>query len=67
MRIGSIINGQERNEGTRETLEIKNPYNQVKVAELALAIVEDLNAAVTNCFETFHSTMKKMSAHQRSD
>jgi acyl-CoA reductase-like NAD-dependent aldehyde dehydrogenase len=67
MRLGSIINGQERNEGTRETLEVKNPYNQEKVAELALATIRDLDAAVTNCFETFHSTMKKMSAHQRSD
>jgi acyl-CoA reductase-like NAD-dependent aldehyde dehydrogenase len=67
MRIGSIINGQERNEETRETLEVRNPYKQAKVAELALATVEDLDAAVTNCFEAFHSTMKKMSAHQRSD
>ncbi|MGG3469752.1 aldehyde dehydrogenase family protein [Neobacillus pocheonensis] len=67
MRLGSIINGQERNEPNRETLEVKNPYNQEKVAELALATETDLNEAVENAFETFHSTMKKMPAHQRSD
>ncbi|WP_223587567.1 aldehyde dehydrogenase family protein [Neobacillus bataviensis] len=67
MRLGSIINGQERNEPNRETLEVKNPYNQEIVAELALATETDLNEAVENAFETFHSTMKKMPAHQRSD
>ncbi|MBU8919212.1 aldehyde dehydrogenase family protein [Bacillus sp. FJAT-29953] len=67
MRLGSIINGQERNEPNRETLEVKNPYNQEKVAELALATEADLNEAVENAFETFHSTMKNMPAHQRSD
>ncbi|MDN3015533.1 aldehyde dehydrogenase family protein [Paenibacillus sp. BSR1-1] len=67
MRLGSIINGQERNEPNRETLEVKNPYNQEIVAELALATETDLNDAVENAFETFHSTMKKMPAHQRSD
>ncbi|MFC4801290.1 aldehyde dehydrogenase family protein [Neobacillus sp. GCM10023253] len=67
MRLGSIINGQERNEHNRETLEVKNPYNQEIVAELALATEADLNEAVENAFETFHSTMKMMPAHQRSD
>ncbi|MBO1515455.1 aldehyde dehydrogenase family protein [Metabacillus bambusae] len=67
MRLGSIINGQERNEKNRETLEVKNPYNQEIVAELALANITDLDEAVTNSFETFHSTMKKMPAHQRGD
>ncbi|MEH7336587.1 aldehyde dehydrogenase family protein [Neobacillus drentensis] len=67
MRLGSIINGQERNESNRETIEVINPYNQEIVAELALATETDLNEAVENAFETFHSTMKKMPAHQRSD
>ncbi|MBS4215058.1 aldehyde dehydrogenase family protein [Neobacillus rhizophilus] len=67
MRLGSIINGQERNEPNRETLEVKNPYNQEIVAELALATKTDLNEAVENAFETFHSTMKTMPAYQRSD
>lgn len=67
MRLGSIINGQERNENNRDTLEVINPYNQEKVADVALAKEADLNEAVENSFETFHSTMKEMSAHQRSD
>lgn len=67
MRIGSIINGQERNESNRETLEVRNPFNQEMVAELALATKTDLDDAITNSFDTFHSTMKKMSAHKRSD
>ncbi|WP_045522293.1 aldehyde dehydrogenase family protein [Neobacillus niacini] len=67
MRLGSIINGEEYNENNRETLEVKNPYNQEKVAELALATEADLNEAVENAFETFHSKMKTMPAHQRSD
>ncbi|MBM7583616.1 acyl-CoA reductase-like NAD-dependent aldehyde dehydrogenase [Bacillus pakistanensis] len=67
MRYGSIINGQERNEKQRETLEVRNPFNQEKVAELALATQSDLEDAVNNSFDTFHSTMKVMHAHQRSD
>jgi len=67
MRLGSIINGQERNENNRDTLEVINPYNQEKVADIALAKEADLNEAVENSFETFHSTMKEMSAHRRSD
>ncbi|OAS87917.1 aldehyde dehydrogenase family protein [Metabacillus litoralis] len=67
MRLGSIINGQERSESNRDTLEVKNPFNQEIVAELALAKKADLDEAVTNSFETFHSTMKKMPAHQRGE
>ncbi|WP_338788442.1 aldehyde dehydrogenase family protein [Metabacillus sp. FJAT-53654] len=67
MRLGSIINGQERSESNRDTLEVKNPFNQKNVAELALAKKADLDEAVTNSFETFHSTMKKMPAHQRGE
>ncbi|MGM7719669.1 aldehyde dehydrogenase family protein [Metabacillus sp. Hm71] len=67
MRYGSIINGQERNENNRETLAVHNPYNQDKVGELALATRTDLEEAVNNSFETFHSTMKFMPAHKRSD
>jgi acyl-CoA reductase-like NAD-dependent aldehyde dehydrogenase len=67
MRLGSIINGQERNQNERDTLDVHNPFNQEKVAELALAQHTDLEDAVNNSFETFHSTMKGMSAHQRAD
>ncbi|MBM7553376.1 aldehyde dehydrogenase family protein [Thalassobacillus pellis] len=67
MRIGSIINGQEYNEANRKTLAVHNPYNQEKVADVALATVNDLHQAVDQCYETFHQTMKKMPAYQRSD
>jgi acyl-CoA reductase-like NAD-dependent aldehyde dehydrogenase len=67
MRYGSIINGQERNEDHRDTLDVNNPFNQEKVAELALAKRIDLEDAVNNSFDTFHTTMKVMPAHQRSD
>jgi acyl-CoA reductase-like NAD-dependent aldehyde dehydrogenase len=67
MRYGSIINGQERNEEHRDTLNVNNPFNQEKVAELALSKRTDLEDAVNNSFDTFHSTMKVMPAHQRSD
>jgi acyl-CoA reductase-like NAD-dependent aldehyde dehydrogenase len=67
MRYGSIINGQERDEDHRDTLDVINPYNQEKVAELALAKSTDLEDAVNNSFDTFHSTMKKLPAHQRAD
>jgi acyl-CoA reductase-like NAD-dependent aldehyde dehydrogenase len=67
MRYGSIINGRERNETHRDTLEVRSPYNQEKVAELALAKRSDLEDAVNNSFDTFHSTMKTMSAHRRAD
>ncbi|MCP3740375.1 aldehyde dehydrogenase family protein [Rossellomorea sp. BNER] len=67
MRYGSIINGQERNENHRDSLEVHNPFNQEKVGEIALATRDDLEDAVNNSFDTFHSTMKVMPAHQRSD
>ncbi|WP_158736167.1 aldehyde dehydrogenase family protein [Alteribacillus sp. YIM 98480] len=67
MRIGSIIDGIERKEENRETLPVRNPYNQEKVADLALADESDLEEAVNNSFETFHSIMKTMPAHERSD
>jgi acyl-CoA reductase-like NAD-dependent aldehyde dehydrogenase len=67
MRYGSIINGQERNEDHRDTLDVYNPFNQEKVAELALAKRTDLEDAVNNSFDTFHSIMKDMQAHRRAD
>ncbi|WP_018922740.1 aldehyde dehydrogenase family protein [Salsuginibacillus kocurii] len=67
MRIGSIIHGEERNEETRETIDIIAPHGQKKIAELALATTEDLNDAVKDCYDTFHHTMKYMPAHERAD
>ncbi|SDH72873.1 Acyl-CoA reductase [Alteribacillus persepolensis] len=67
MRIGSIINGVERNEATRETMEVYDPYNQEKVTELALAETADLEEAVESCYDAFHSVMNRMPAHERSD
>ncbi len=64
--IGSIINGQERN--TSENIrDVINPYNKEKVEEIALASRDDLEDAITNSFDTFHNTMKSMTAHERSD
>ncbi|RSL30816.1 aldehyde dehydrogenase family protein [Salibacterium salarium] len=67
MRIGSIINGKERNENDRNTMEVKSPYNQETIIELALAKKEDLDDGVNNSYHTFHSTMKRMAAHERGD
>ncbi|REJ10902.1 aldehyde dehydrogenase family protein [Halobacillus trueperi] len=67
MKIGSIINGEEYREETRETITVKNPYNEEMVAELALAKEDDLNRAIDISYDTFHQTMKKMPAHDRAD
>ncbi|GGD25557.1 aldehyde dehydrogenase [Pontibacillus salipaludis] len=67
MRISSIINGEEYIDETRESLEVKNPYNQEVVAKMTLAKVEDLHRAIDVSFSTFHDTMKEMPAHKRSD
>lgn len=67
MRIGSIINGEEYKEETRETMTANNPYNGEAVVDLALAQEEDLNKAIDNCYDTFHRTTKKMPAHERGD
>ncbi|WP_406945862.1 aldehyde dehydrogenase family protein [Halobacillus sp. SY10] len=67
MKIGSIINGEEYLEETRETITVKNPYNEEMVAELALAKEDDLNRAIDISYDTFHQTMKKMPAHDRAD
>ncbi|WP_345239382.1 aldehyde dehydrogenase family protein [Pontibacillus salipaludis] len=67
MRISSIINGEEYIDETRESLEVKNPYNQEVVAKMTLAKVEDLHRAIDVSFSTFHDTMKEMPAHKRAD
>lgn len=67
MRINSIINGEELNEANRETMTVRNPYNQEEVAEVVLANVEDLNQAIDQGFDTFHEQMKKMPAYERSN
>ncbi|QHE53907.1 aldehyde dehydrogenase family protein [Pontibacillus sp. HMF3514] len=67
MQIGSIINGQERKEDNRQTMDVFNPYNQEKVVTLMLATKDDLNEAVESCFETFHNKMNHMPAHDRAD
>ncbi|MFZ4450391.1 aldehyde dehydrogenase family protein [Salibacterium aidingense] len=67
MRIGSTIQGIERAEEKRETMEVQNPYNQKKIAELALAGPQDVNDAVQNSYEIFHSRMKGMPAHERAE
>ncbi|KGP71914.1 aldehyde dehydrogenase family protein [Pontibacillus yanchengensis] len=67
MRIGSIINGQERNEDDRESLAVLNPYNHEEIGMLALATQDDLNDAVESAFRTYHDSMKGMSAHQRGE
>ncbi|MGP4107882.1 aldehyde dehydrogenase family protein [Virgibacillus sp. L01] len=64
--IGSIINGQERNT-SENIMDVINPYNKEKVEEIALASRDDLEDAITNSFDTFHNTMKSMTAHERSD
>ncbi len=67
MQIGSIINGQERKEDNRKTMDVFNPYNQEQVATLMLATEDDLNEAVESCFETYHNKMNHMPAHDRAD
>ncbi|MDC3424468.1 aldehyde dehydrogenase family protein [Aquibacillus sp. 3ASR75-11] len=67
MKIGSIINGKERNEQNRKTLDINNPYNHETVGTIALASSDDLNDAVESSFDTFHHKMKAMPAHKRGD
>jgi len=67
MQIGSIINGQERKEDNRKTMDVFNPYNQEQVATLMLANKDDLNEAVESCFETFHNNITHMPAHDRAD
>ncbi|CAM3601150.1 aldehyde dehydrogenase family protein [Cytobacillus oceanisediminis] len=67
MIIGSIINGKERSETHRETLEVRNPYNQEIVAEIALADKSDMEEAVNNSVKTFETTMKKMPAFERAE
>jgi acyl-CoA reductase-like NAD-dependent aldehyde dehydrogenase len=67
MRIGSIINGREYNEKNREQLSVLNPFDQEKVADIALANVDDLNEAIEVSFKTFHQTMRSMPAHQRAN
>ncbi|KKK36292.1 aldehyde dehydrogenase [Mesobacillus campisalis] len=65
MRIGSIINGEERIEDQREMMLVRNPYNGETVAEMALSDRKDMQEAIGNSLEIFETTMKKMPAHER--
>ncbi|MFD2639360.1 aldehyde dehydrogenase family protein [Piscibacillus salipiscarius] len=67
VKIGSIINGRERLDEGRETLDVLNPYNQEKIAGVKLATKSDLNEAIENSYEKFHHDMKAMPAHERAD
>lgn len=64
--IGSIINGEEINTGN-DSIDVKNPYNDEKMEEIALASDNEFEQAVTSSFDAFHDTMKDMPAHERSD
>ncbi|WP_431801742.1 aldehyde dehydrogenase family protein [Halobacillus andaensis] len=67
MYISSIINGETFKKESRDTLAVVNPYNQEEIAQIILATPDDLETAVTNSYETFHQTMKKMPAYKRAD
>ncbi|WP_204501989.1 aldehyde dehydrogenase family protein [Aquibacillus albus] len=67
MLIGSIINGEERKEESRNSMEVVSPYNEETVAELKLATKKDLDDAVNSSFDIYHSTMKVMPANERAD
>ncbi|WP_164670496.1 aldehyde dehydrogenase family protein [Virgibacillus doumboii] len=64
--LGSIINGQERTD-SQDTMDVSNPYNGERVAEIALASQDVLEEAIDNSFSAYHDTMKEMTAHERSD
>lgn len=64
--IGSIINGQERNE-SQDSMDVINPYTKDPVEKIALASQDDLEEAINNSFDSYHRTMKEMTAHERSD
>ncbi|WP_088008091.1 aldehyde dehydrogenase family protein [Indiicoccus explosivorum] len=67
MIIGSIISGKERNEKSRTTHEVKNPFDGSTVATLALSTADDLNEAVEAAHKAFENKMKAMPAHERAD
>ncbi|GAB3054323.1 aldehyde dehydrogenase family protein [Virgibacillus ainsalahensis] len=64
--IGSIINGKELS-NSQNTLDVINPYTRETVEEIALASQNEVEVAINNAFDTFHSIMKKMPAYERSD
>lgn len=64
--IGSIINGQQR-KSTPPTIDVVNPYNQQKLAEISSATLAEINEAIESAHHTFEQTMKSMPAHARSN
>ena len=67
MKIASIINGEERIDGSGETMEVRNPYSGDLVAEMNLAGEKLMEEAIENSRQAFQRTMKNMPAHERSD
>ena len=64
--FGSFIGGKHRINDSSTTVEVRNPYNNDLLATLYCATIEDIEDAIDNAHTVFESTMRHLSAHERS-
>ena len=64
--FGSFIGGKHRINDSSTTVEVRNPYNNELLATLYCATIEDIEDAIDNAHTVFESTMRHLSAHERS-
>ena len=65
-KIGSVLNGTQRIQPQAKIIDVLNPYNQERIAQLACASVQDVKEAIEGAQRTYEATMRKMPAHERS-
>ncbi|WP_126426947.1 aldehyde dehydrogenase family protein [Brevibacillus marinus] len=67
LHAGSLISGEECMGEGRITQDVYSPYSGELVGKIDFATFDDVKRAIASAHSVFHSTMKKMPAHQRSD
>ncbi|MCL6443177.1 MAG: aldehyde dehydrogenase family protein [Alicyclobacillus sp.] len=63
--FGCFIGGREIPSG--DVIEVRSPFDGHLVGRISCGTPDDVKEAITVAEATFHSTMKTMPAHQRSD
>lgn len=64
-QVGSIINGEYKQQ-SKQTLQVRNPYNDALLATVYCATKDEVIDAVDCAQQVFKSTMRYMPAHERS-
>ena len=65
--FGSFIDGNEVIKSGKEEIEVHNPYTNEVIGRIACSINDEVEKAIESASSAFHTTMKCMPAHERSN